>query len=133
MFGFPTETKEDVQATIKLIKKIQPNVYSFSYLTPVHGSTLYEYCKERGLSLLKSHDELADYSPARPKIKGVDYDYLKSAVEEAFGLQFHSKLFGKFMRFVYVKTKRGRIRHLFIRFYGRWVLFKNKLSCLFHE
>jgi len=126
MLGFPGETKEDVQATINLIKKIKPDVYSFSYLTPVPGSELYQYCKERNLSLVKSHDEFADYSPTKPKIKGVDYNYLKSAVEDAFGLQFHSRTLGKIMRFVYTHTSKGKLRSFFLQLYTNWVVLKNK-------
>ena len=123
MLGIPTETKEDVQQTIDLIKKIKPHVYSFSYFTPVPGSHLYDYCRERNLSLIKSHDELADYGPSKPKIKGIDYQYLKGVVEESFGLQFGSKLIGKFMRFIYTKTGRGKIRYFFIYLYSKWVMY----------
>lgn len=124
MLGIPTETKEDVNATINLIRKIKPDIYSFSYFTPVPGSTLYNYCKERNLSLVKSHDELADYGPSTPKIRGIDYDYLKSAVEEAFGMQFHSVLIGKLMRFVYAYSKRGRLRMFFLMLFSKWVLIR---------
>lgn len=126
MLGIPTETKEDIRKTIDLIKKIKPDVYSFSYFTPVPGCSLYEYCEKRNLSLIKSHEDYGDYGPSKPKIKGVDYDYLKSVVEEAFGLKFKSRLIGKIMRFIYTKTKRGKIRYLFIRLYSTWVNFTSK-------
>jgi len=126
MLGLPTETKEDAQKTLNLIKKIKPNIYSFSYFTPVPGSYLWDYCKERNLNLMKSYDELADYGPSKPKIKGVDYDYLKSVLEEAFGLKFKSRLIGKIMRFIYTKTKRGKIRYLFIWLYSKWVNFRSR-------
>jgi len=126
MLGLPTETKEDVQKTLDLIKKIRPNIYSFSYFTPVPGSYLWDYCKERNLNLMKNYDELADYGPSKPKIKGVDYEYLKGIVEEAFGLKFKSRLIGKIMRFIYTKTERGKIRYLFIWLYSKWVDFTSK-------
>jgi radical SAM superfamily enzyme YgiQ (UPF0313 family) len=124
MLGLPTETKDDVQETLGLIRKIKPQVYSFSYFTPVPGSHLYDYCKERDLSLITSHEELANYGPSTPKIKGVDYDYLKKSVEEAFGLQFNSKLMGRFVRFIYTKARRGKVRYFFIWLYSRWVQFR---------
>jgi radical SAM superfamily enzyme YgiQ (UPF0313 family) len=124
MLGFPNERKEDVQQTVDLIRKIRPPIYSFSYFTPVPGSHLYDYCKERDLSLITSHEELANYGPSTPKIKGVDYDYLKKTVEEAFGLQFHSKLIGKFVRFIYTRARRGKVRYFFIWLYSRWVQFR---------
>ena len=126
MLGLPTETKEDTQETLGLIKKIKPDIYSFSYFTPVPGCYLYEYCKERGLSLIKNHDDYGDYGPSKPKIKGVDYNHLKNVVEEAFSLKFKSRLIGKIMRFIYTKTKRGRIRWVFIWLYSKWVDFRSK-------
>lgn len=126
MLGIPTEIKEDVHKTIELIKKIKPDIYSFSYLTPVPGTTLCNYCKERNLSLIKSHDKLADYGPSKPKIKGIDYGYLKSMVEEAFGLKFKSRLIGKIARFIYANVGRGKLRYLFIWLYSKWVLLINR-------
>jgi len=126
MLGIPTEMKEDVQKTIELIKKIRPHIYSFSYFTPVPGSTLYDYCKERNISLIKSHNELADYGPSKPKIKGIDYNYLKNMVEEAFGLKFKSRLIGKIVRFIYANAGRGKLRYLFIWLYSKWVKFTNR-------
>ena len=126
MLGVPTETKEDAQKTLNLIKKIKPNIYSFSYFTPVPGSYLWDYCKERNLNLMKSYDELADYGPSKPKIKGIDYEYLKGVVEEAFGLKFKSRLIGKIMRFIYTRTKRGKIRYLFAWLYSKSVVFTSK-------
>lgn len=126
MLGLPTETKEDVRQTIELIKKIKPDIYAFSYFTPVPGCALYDYCKERNLSLITNHDDYGDYGPSKPKIKGVDYDYLKTVVEEAFGLKFKSRLIGKLMRFIYTKTKKGRIRWVFIWLYSKWVDFWSK-------
>ena len=122
MLGIPTETKEDVQKTIDLIRTARPQIYSFSYFTPVPGSHLYDYCEERNLSLIASHDELADYGPSKPKIKGVDYEYLKNAVEEAFGLQFRSRLIGRLVQFVYTRTGRGKVRYFSIWLYSKWVL-----------
>ncbi len=126
MLGLPTETKEEARETLGLIKKINPNIYSFSYFTPCPGSSLWDYCQERNLNLMKSYDELADYGPSKPKIKGVDYEYLRGIVEEAFSLKFKSRLIGKIMRYVYVKTKRGKIRYLFIWLYSKWVTFTGK-------
>jgi radical SAM superfamily enzyme YgiQ (UPF0313 family) len=123
MLGLPTETKDDIQKTMDFIKKAQPQVYSFSYFTPVPGSTLYDYCKEKDLSLIKNHDELADYGPSKPKIKGVDYEYLRTVVEESFGLKFRSRLIGKMMLLVHTKLKRGKTRYFFIWLYSKWVKF----------
>jgi radical SAM superfamily enzyme YgiQ (UPF0313 family) len=123
MLGLPTETKDDIQKTMDFIKRARPQIYSFSYFTPVPGSSLYDYCKEKDLSLIKNHDELADYGPSRPKIKGVDYEYLRTVVEESFGLKFRSRLLGKIMLLVHTKLKRGKTRYFFIWLYSKWVKF----------
>ena len=75
---------------------------------------------------MKSYDELADYGPSKPKIKGIDYEYLKGMVEEAFSLKFKSRLIGKIMRFIYIRTKRKKIRYLFVWLYCKWVAFTSK-------
>jgi radical SAM superfamily enzyme YgiQ (UPF0313 family) len=129
MLGLPTETKEDVQATLDLIKKVRPDVYSFSYFTPMPGTHLYEYCEKHNLSLIKSHDELADMGPNVPKIKGVDYEYLKGAVEEAMGYRFGGKLAGRIIRFFFVHARSRHLlalRHYLKYSYARWVLIRSR-------
>ena len=122
MLGTPHETKEDVRATIDLVKTIKPHFVSVSYFTPCPGSELYEYCQKNNLSLLKSYDELTTYAPSTPKIKGVDYNYLSEAVEEILGTRFGGKFMGKLIRFIYIKTKKYLgLRHFLISLYSRWV------------
>jgi anaerobic magnesium-protoporphyrin IX monomethyl ester cyclase len=93
MFGVPTETKEDVQATIKMMRKIDPEFHSPAFFTPHPGSELYEYCKARNLSLIKEHE--VDRSPKAPKIKGIDYDYLFKEVGRLQKTQFLKKVIRK--------------------------------------
>ena len=112
ILGLPTETREDVMATLRFIKKAKPDIYSFSYFTPMPGSYLYEYCKRNNLSLIKSHDELAIMGPSLPKIKGVDYQYLKSAVEASMGFRFGGRVVGKFIRYLFIMTRKGRLLKL---------------------
>ena len=124
MLGAPTETKEDVQATLDMIRKMKPHVYSFSFFTPMPGSHLYEYCKERDLILVKSYSDLAKMGPELPKVKGIDYEYLKGAVEESMGFRFGGKIAGKLIRYIFVKTRSGRwlrLRYLLIYLYTKWV------------
>jgi radical SAM superfamily enzyme YgiQ (UPF0313 family) len=129
MLGLPTETKEDVQATLDLIKKVRPDVYSFSYFTPMPGTHLYEYCEKHNLSLIKSSDELADMGPNVPKIKGVDYEYLKGAVEEAMGYRFGGKFVGRCIRYLSIRSRSRyllTLRHFFKYLYARWVLIRSR-------
>lgn len=130
MVGLPTETKDDVRATLDLIRKIKPDVYSFSYFTPMPGTYLYDYCRDHNLSLIKSHDELGNMGPELPKIRGVDYKFLRRAVEEAMGYRFGGKIMGKFMRFAFVQTRKGNLLPLryFLKYlYVRWILIRTAL------
>ncbi len=44
MFGFPSETKEDMMQTIKLAKEIEPDYVSFHVASPYPGTKLYKIC-----------------------------------------------------------------------------------------
>lgn len=47
MFGFPTETKEEVLDTLYLLKELKPDWANISIFTPYLGTDLYEQAKER--------------------------------------------------------------------------------------
>jgi len=49
MIGFPTETKEDIMETVKVMKETQPFNAVLSVLTPYPDSEVYFQCKELGL------------------------------------------------------------------------------------
>lgn len=86
MMGIPTETKEEVMDTVNMIKTIKPDHYSPAFYTPHPGSDLYNYCMEKDLSLVKSHDSYRR-NATEAKIKGVDYDFLFHALNESMGIQ----------------------------------------------
>lgn len=82
MLGIPTETKAEALDTLNMIKRIKPYRASPAFFTPHPGSDLYRYCAENDISLIKSH---ADFSRSleSPKIKGVDYVFLKKVLDES--------------------------------------------------
>jgi radical SAM superfamily enzyme YgiQ (UPF0313 family) len=84
MMGIPTETKEEVMDTVRMIKAIQPEHYSPAFYTPHPGSDLFKYCEEHGLSLIKSHDSYRR-NATEAKIKGIDYKFLYQALMESMG------------------------------------------------
>lgn len=90
MMGIPTETKEEAMDTVYMIKTIKPDHYSPAFYTPHPGSDLFRYCKENGLSLIKSHDSYRR-NATEAKIKGVDYKFLYHAVMESMGSQLPIK------------------------------------------
>lgn len=91
MLGMPTETKEEVLMTVKMIKRIKPYVASPSFYTPSPGSDLYDYCVENDLSLITKHEDYLR-SPEGAKIKGQDYEFLRTAAEETLKIPYSLKL-----------------------------------------
>ena len=85
MMGIPTETKEEVLDTVKMIQAIKPDHYSPAFFTPHPGSDLFKYCEEHDLSLIKSSDSYRR-NAAEAKIKGVDYKFLDQAVMTSMGM-----------------------------------------------
>jgi radical SAM superfamily enzyme YgiQ (UPF0313 family) len=85
MMGIPTETKEEVMDTVRMIQAIKPDHYSPAFFTPHPGSDLFKYCEEHDLSLIKSHDSYRR-NATEAKIKGVDYKFLEKALMESIGM-----------------------------------------------
>jgi anaerobic magnesium-protoporphyrin IX monomethyl ester cyclase len=82
MMGLPTETKEEVLETVRLMKRIDPDYYSPAFFTPHPGTDLYDYTVEHNLSRITDYDSYRR-NPTEPKIKGQDYEFLKWAMEES--------------------------------------------------
>ncbi len=82
MLGIPTESKEEVQATVEMIRTIDPDYFSPSFFTPQPGTKLGRYVEEQGLSLIRSYEGMRR-NPDMPKIQGVDYDFLRQALNES--------------------------------------------------
>jgi anaerobic magnesium-protoporphyrin IX monomethyl ester cyclase len=82
MLGLPTETKEEVMDTVRLMKEIDPDYYSPAFFTPHPGTDLYDYVVEHDLSRITDYDSYRR-NPTEPKIKGQDYEFLKWAMAES--------------------------------------------------
>jgi anaerobic magnesium-protoporphyrin IX monomethyl ester cyclase len=82
MLGLPTETKEEVMDTVRLMKNIDPDYYSPAFFTPHPGTDLYDYVVEQDLSRITDYDSYRR-NPTEPKIKGQDYEFLKWAMAES--------------------------------------------------
>jgi len=72
MMGIPTETEEDLKATYELMREINPEIHAGSYLSPIPGSDIYDYCRENGLIGVTSYDMYVR-GAVDNKIKGIDY------------------------------------------------------------
>ena len=82
MMGLPTETKEEVMDTVRLMKQIDPDYYSPAFFTPHPGTDLFNYALQHDLSRIADYDSYRR-NPTEPKIKGQDYDFLKWAMAES--------------------------------------------------
>jgi len=82
MIGLPTETVDEMLDTIRMIKKIQPDLYSPSIYTPHPGSDMFDYCVEHGLMLSLSHDSYRR-NITEVKIKGQEWSVIEWAVSES--------------------------------------------------
>lgn len=109
MLGIPTETKEEALDTLAMIRKIKPYRASPAFFTPHPGSDLYKYCEENDLSLMKSHSDYSR-SPDSPKIKGVDYVFLREVLEESKKIPLSVKIRRKIDHTVERKIKKHVIK-----------------------
>ena len=74
MIGLPWETKEDMQATVRMADKIDAEMPSWAYFTPYPGCELGDRCIKEGLSLLDRNNY--NRCPSGIKCKNVDYEYI---------------------------------------------------------
>ena len=81
MMGIPTETNKEVTETVKMIKRMKPYVASPTFYVPNPGSDLYTFCMKNDLSLVRRYED-QKRNPEKPKIKNVDYDFLRKALRE---------------------------------------------------
>ncbi len=107
MLGIPTETKEEMMDTINMMKKIKPEVQGCSFYTPSPGSELFNYCIEKNLLDIKSHNDYRRDPYRRNKIKGIDYNFLLKISDEINnqGLSRTKILLNKIIYYVVRKNK----------------------------
>jgi len=77
MLGLPTETNDEIQATMDMIYKTKPALASPFWYTPIPGTGLYDYCVTNDLILEDAKDRTIERTGRfLPTIKGVDYEFL---------------------------------------------------------
>jgi radical SAM superfamily enzyme YgiQ (UPF0313 family) len=81
MIGLPWETKEDMEATVRMAREIDAEMPSWAYFTPYPGNELGELCISEGLSLLDRKNY--NRCPSGVKVKNVDYDLVNKLVESS--------------------------------------------------
>ena len=90
MFGLPTETRDEMKQTVRMMREISPDIYSPAVFTPAPGSDLYEYCLENGLILINSSEGYRRNTDSGAKIRGVDYSFVTRMAYESM----HGKIRG---------------------------------------
>ncbi len=84
MFGFPYDSKESVEQTIQLAKRLSPDQVQFSISMCYPGTSLYDYAKKNNLLLVKSFREFdMTYGPV---VKTIDMgrEDLKNILARAY-------------------------------------------------
>jgi radical SAM superfamily enzyme YgiQ (UPF0313 family) len=60
VFGFPGETKETAEKTIRFAKELKPNQIQFAVATPIPGTEFYDWVKENGFLLVDDLEQSLD-------------------------------------------------------------------------
>lgn len=60
VIGFPGETKETAEQTIRFIKEIKPDLLQVAAATPIPGTEFYDYMKENGFLLVDDLEKSLD-------------------------------------------------------------------------
>jgi radical SAM superfamily enzyme YgiQ (UPF0313 family) len=131
MLGIPGERRQDVESTVSMVAEMRPEFTSVSFFTPIPGNDLYDDCKENDLIINDHPETWVEFSPEIPKLKGMDYEYLKGAAARIMGIKFGSGTLGRLIRYFYVRTKYNyRLRRYLVFLYCTWVQlpFHNLLS-----
>jgi anaerobic magnesium-protoporphyrin IX monomethyl ester cyclase len=95
MMGLPSETKEDVYATLKFMKELEPDYASLSVYEPFPGTDLFNIGVEKGL--VQRERTLDDFYTISPKycyikdtnrrvdtMSNEEFEKLESEIKEAF-------------------------------------------------
>lgn len=98
MFGLPTETKADMDATVNFIHWMKPDYVSPAIFTPYPGSYLYDYCQDNELLLPITHERYRRNPLSGAKVRGVNtwlvnYEIFRCA-PVVFSYLFVSKILG---------------------------------------
>lgn len=84
MFGFPYDSKETVEQTIRLAKKLSPDQVQFSICMCYPGTSLYEYIKANDLLLAKSFKEFDMTHGPVAKTLDMEREDLKPILSRAY-------------------------------------------------
>jgi radical SAM superfamily enzyme YgiQ (UPF0313 family) len=87
MLGAPVETREDLEATVRLIERIRPNSLSFSIATPGPGNALHDYAVDnevRNVTVIEDNDYQYNTNPLKLSlVTAADVSWAANAILDA--------------------------------------------------
>ncbi|MDR0911121.1 MAG: B12-binding domain-containing radical SAM protein [Methanobrevibacter sp.] len=98
LFGFPEETKKDINSSFDFIRDIKPELTDPTTYSPFPGTDLYKEYKERDLIYPGATSSIA--APQSIKIKNVDYLYINWIIFR-IGFFTSRSLVEKFKKIIY--------------------------------
>lgn len=118
MIGTPGETRNDLDKTVELIKKIHPDTVQISITSPMIGSDLYEYCRKNKISNIKNFDEyeyLLNRYPIRLNnlTKEDLFDYQEKIIKALNSVRYKNTL--KYIKLILFKKDRKKRIMIFIK------------------
>ncbi len=129
MFGFPYDSRESVEQTIELAKRLNPDQVQFSFAMCYPGTSLYEHIQKNDLLLASSFKEFdMTYGPVAKTID-MERDDLKHILSRAYREYYFRP------RFVFQTLKHlndlDEIRRVFrsMRSLLKTIFFHKKKSC----
>jgi len=115
-FGHKGESPETMLATVRLIKKINPDLCSFSFAVPIKGTEFYDFLLQN--NYLDKNAPLEAYDPNLPPV----YSYPQISSRQMYALAMYG------YRSFYFRL--GYIVRRFLRSYQRWDDLKYMLFCI---
>jgi radical SAM superfamily enzyme YgiQ (UPF0313 family) len=81
MFGNPTETNEEMDATVRMIQKIRPQHHGFSTYADFPGTPMSRLIDENGLRMNEWYSR--SHYPWQYRLRGVDYGHVDRCIQIA--------------------------------------------------
>jgi radical SAM superfamily enzyme YgiQ (UPF0313 family) len=100
MFGYPTETKEDIIETFKLVRELKPDMIGVGIVVPFPGTEMYKEVKDKNLLLSEDWSNYCPFSLPVVKLKNMSRRKLRNYYERlARYASERNKIFNRKMLF----------------------------------
>ncbi len=127
MIGAPSETREDIQGTIQLLRQIRPDLIAVSVTTPTVGSDLFNDAKEKNL-LRKESLSAYDRSDVQTMKRELSDQEIKQIIKEIVAVYILG-----IMRLVFNPRALYRKRGLFYYTFIHWLTMMKNPRALWED